>query len=153
MAQQYFNPFSGLTLVYPVEQGPDYQRYCQTAARASIDESPFPRMVDMWFAALSLAAHLGLSPADLTGKQTSNMTPGSIFDGPDSWRVQVVMLIAIAVDEKVDIVADPIRMMAIANGLAAAGIPNIVQMLQDGGQVPIWNLSEALENVLSEDPE
>ena len=38
--------------------------------------------------------------------------------------------------------------MAIGNGLAAAGIPRLVEMLQDGGQDAIWNLSEALNEDL-----
>ena len=149
MSQQYYNPFAGLTIVYPTEQSEDYQRYCHTATRASIDESPFPRMVDMWFAGLALAVHECLQPVELAGRQTSNMTAGSIFDGPDSWRIQILMLIAIEVDNKVDVVEDASRMMAIANGLAAAGIPRIVEMLQNGRQQPIWNLSDAMERMLS----
>ena len=39
-------------------------------------------------------------------------------------------------------------MMAIANGLAAAGVPHVVEMLQSGEQPPIWNLTDALESML-----
>ena len=39
-------------------------------------------------------------------------------------------------------------MIAIANGLAATGIPHIVEMLRDGNQDPIWNLSDALDEIL-----
>ena len=39
-------------------------------------------------------------------------------------------------------------MMAIGNGLAAAGIPRLVEMRQDGGQDGIWNLSESLNEEL-----
>jgi hypothetical protein len=42
----------------------------------------------------------------------------------------------------------PRRMMTIANGLAAAGIPHVVEMLRDGDQDALWNLSEALDKIL-----
>ena len=60
------------------------------------------------------------------------------------------MLVAIAVDG-VEVVADPNRMMQIANRLAAAGVPYIVEMLEEGDQPPIWNLSDALEQLLTEE--
>ena len=41
-------------------------------------------------------------------------------------------------------------MMAIANGLAAVGVPHIVEMLRDGNQDPIWNLSDSLYEILEE---
>ena len=108
-------------------------------------------MIDLWFAGLSVAVREGLSPVDLSEKQTSNMITGAIFDGRDSWRVQVLMLLAIAMEDDVSIVESPNRVMAIANGLAAAGVPRIVEMLQNGDQQPIWNLTDAFEEMLSND--
>ena len=143
MTQRYFNHFAGLNLVYPAEQKEHYERFCQTGTRSSIDRSPFPRMVDLWFAGLSIAAGRKLKPVDLSRQETSNFITGAIFDR-DGWRVQAVMLAAIAVDDSVEVVGYPNRMMAIANGLAAAGVPIIVGMLQEGDQEAIWNLSEAL---------
>lgn len=147
MTQRYHNPFAGIDLIAPVEQRDFYDRYCQTAGRAIIDQSPFPRMVDFWFAGLSLAARKRLEPAELTRQETFKFIEGSILDR-DSWRVQAVMLVAIAVEGKVEVVSEPRRMMAIANGLAAAGIPFIVDLLRDGDQLPIWNLSEGLDEIL-----
>ena len=76
------------------------------------------------------------------------MIQGAIFDGKDSWRVQFLMLVAIAVEDDVAIVERPNRIMTIANGLAAAGVPHVVEMLQGGEQPPIWNLTDALESML-----
>ena len=106
-------------------------------------------MVDFWFAGLSIAARKGLRPVDLAKQQTFKFIEGSIFDR-DSWRVQTVMLISIAIEDDVEVLSQPRRMMAIANGLAAAGIPEVVDMLQDGDQDPIWNLSESINSVLQE---
>jgi len=147
VTQLYHNPFAGVDLLAPVDQREVYDRYCQTGGRAVIDQSPFPRMVDFWFTGLSMAARKGLEPVDLAKQETFKFIEGSIFDR-DSWRVQAVMLIAIATEDDVEVVGEPRRMMAIANGLAAAGIPDVVEMLRDGDQDPIWNLSEALDHVL-----
>ncbi|MCY4384870.1 MAG: hypothetical protein OXE44_17190 [Nitrospinae bacterium] len=148
MNQRYHNPFAGIDLVAPIEQREAYDRFCQTGGRTVIDRSPFPRMVDFWFAGLSLAARKGLRLVDLGKQETFKFIEGSIFDR-DSWRVQVVMLLAIAVDDNIDIVVEPRRMMTIANGLAAAGVPEVVDMLH-GDQDPIWNLSERLDDILRE---
>lgn len=150
MVQRYHNPFAGIDLIAPVEQRDVYDRYCKTGdKRSNIDQSPFPRMVDFWFAGLALElASERVSPMDLSGKETFKFIDGSIFDR-DSWRVQTVMLIAIYQEDNVEITIEPRRMISIANGLAAAGIPRVVEMLKDGDQDPIWNLSESLDALLS----
>lgn len=147
MAQRYHNPFAGLDLIAPVEQRDFYDRYCQTGGHTVVDQSPFPRMVDFWFVGLSLAARKELKPVNLADQKTFKFIEGSIFDR-DSWRVQAVMLVAIVVDGRVEIVEEPRRMVTIANGLAAVGIPLVVEMIRDGEQPPIWNLSDALDEVL-----
>lgn len=137
-----------MDLIAPIEQRDVYDRYCQTGGRASVDRSPFPRMVDFWFAGLSLAAREELTPVNLGKQETFKFIEGSIFDS-DVGRAQAVMLVTIAVDDSVEIVGAPRRMMTIANGLAAAGIPHIVDMLQrDRNLDPIWNLSDSLDEIL-----
>lgn len=147
MTQRYHNPFAGIDLIAPVEQRDVYDRYCQTGGRAVVDQSPFPRMVDFWFAGLAVAARKGLPVADLAKQDTFKFIEGSILDR-DSWRVQALMLVAIAVEDNINVVGEPRKMMAIANGLAAAGIPEVVEMLKDGDQDPIWNISESLDQLL-----
>lgn len=149
MAQRYHNPFAGIDLLAPVDQRNTYDRSCQTGGRTIVDQSPFARMVDLWFAGLSIAARRNLPATNLSEQQTFKFIDGSIFDR-DSWRVQAVMLVAIAVEDNIEIVAEPRRMMTIANGLAAAGVPQIEEMLLDGDQEPIWNLSEALDRFFRE---
>lgn len=145
--QQYPNPFAGIDLIAPIEQRDFYDQYCQTGGHGSVDRSPFPRMIDFWFTGLSIAAREQLKPTDLVKQKTFKFHEGSVFDS-DSWRVQTVMLVAIAVDGSVEIVGEPHRMMNIANGLAAAGVPQIVEMLREGDQDPIWNLSDSLDEIL-----
>ena len=146
MTQRYHNPFAGIDLLAPIDQREVYDRYCQTGGRAVIDQSPFPRMVDFWFAGLAVASRKGLKPVEL-GKDPFKFIEGSIFDR-DSWRVQALMLVAIVHEGNVEVVGEPRRMIALANGLAAAGIPHVVDMLRDGDQDAIWNFSEALDKIL-----
>jgi hypothetical protein len=58
------------------------------------------------------------------------------------------MLVAIGVSGDVEIVSEPRRMMSIASGLAVAGLPKVIEMLDEGDAEPIWNLSDALDGML-----
>lgn len=147
MADRYFNPFQAVDINVPVEFHEAFTRYCQREADAVIDQSPFPRMVDLWFLAVCVAARLGLEPADIAKYDTRKIIDGSIF-GSDPWRVHTLMLIAIGKSGDVQIVSEPRKMMALANGLAIAGLPKVIEMLKEGGADPIWNLSDAIDEML-----
>ena len=150
MVSRYNNPFAGNQLVYPEDQKEYYQTYCGAGGGRDIDEQPFPRMVDLWFAGLCIAARKGLTAANLTGRRTVNMIPGSIFSGEDAWRVQLIRLICLALDNDVEALDRPGGMVAMANGLAAAGVPLIAEMLSDGKQPSIWNLSDAVDELVAQ---
>ena len=65
MADPYFNPFQAIDINVPEEFHESFVRYCQRSADAVIDQSPFPRMVDLWFLSVCVAARLALEPADI----------------------------------------------------------------------------------------
>ena len=56
MADRYFNPFQAIDINVPVEFHEAFTRYCQRSANAVIDQSPFPRMVDLWFLSVCVAS-------------------------------------------------------------------------------------------------
>lgn len=147
MADRYFNPFQAIDINVPVEFHEAFTRYCQTSGNAIIDQSPFPRMVDLWFLAICVASRLGLEPADTAKHETRKIIDGSIFSS-DPWRVHTLMLIAIGKTGDVRIVSEPRKMMALANGLAVAGLPKVIEMLKDGDAEPIWNLSDAIDRII-----
>lgn len=147
MADRYFNPFQAIGINVPVELHEAFTRYCQTVGNAVIDQSPFPRMVDLWFLSVCVAARLDLEPVDIGKYETKKIIDGSIF-GSDPWRVHTLMLVSIGKTGDVQIVADPRRMMALASGLAVAGLPKVVEMLKEGDAEPIWNLSDSLDDLL-----
>ena len=147
MADRYFNPFQAIDINVPVEFHEAFTRYCQRSADAIIDQSPFPRMVDLWFLSVCVAARLGLEPSDIGKYDTRKIIDGSIF-GSDPWRVHTLILIAIGKTADVQIVSEPRKMMELANGLAVAGLPRVIEMLKDGDAEPIWNLSDAVDSLL-----
>lgn len=151
MADRYYNPFQAIDINVPVDLHEAFTRYCQTGGKAIIDQSPFPRMVDLWFLSVCVAARLGLEPVDIGKFDTKKIIDGSIF-GSDPWRVHTLMLVAIGKAGNVDIVSEPRKMMALANGLAVAGLPKVIEMLKDGDAEPIWNISDALDEELRQKP-
>ena len=148
MADRYsINPFQAIDVNVPVEFHETFTRYCRRSADSVIDQSPFPRMVDLWFLSVCVASRLGLEPADITKYETTKIIDGSIF-GSDPWRVHTLMLIAIARTGDVQVVSEPRQMMILANGLAVAGLPKVIEMLKEGDGEPIWNLSDAVDKIL-----
>lgn len=151
MAERYFNPFQGIDVSVPVEYHEDVARFSRREGGANIDQSPFPRMVDMWLLAVCLAARGGREPLDPSRYQTRKVIEGSIF-GNDPWRVHVLMLVAIAHSGSIEIVSEPRKMMTLANGLAIAGFPLVLDMLKEGTGDQIWNLSDAIVAELEKSP-
>ena len=145
----YFNPFQAMDVVVPGEFHQHVSRYSQRMG-GKPDDSPFPRMVDFWFLALCVAAREGMQPRDLSGVVTRKIIEGTIFSN-DQWRVQLLMLIAVARTGDIEVLNEPNRVFSLANGLAAAGMPRVVELLQDGPSEPIWNLSEGLLEMLPAD--
>ncbi len=150
MSDRYYNPFQGIDIHLPVEFRDTFSMYCQTGGKAVINQSPFPRMVDLWFLAVCVAINMELSPVDLRkykSNETYKLIDGSIFTS-DPWRIQALMLISIGMEGKVEIVGEPRKMMSLANGLAIAGLPHVVEIIKDGDDEPIWNLSDNIETLI-----
>lgn len=147
MADRYFNPFQAIDINVPVSLHEAFTKYCQTGGNPIIDQSPFPRMVDLWFLSVCVAARLGMEPVDGSKFESRKIIDGSIF-GSDPWRVHILMLIAIGKTGDVQIVSEPRKMMSLASNLALAGLPKVIEMLQEGDAEPIWNLSDSIEGLL-----
>ena len=58
------------------------------------------------------------------------------------------MFVVIAIVRNMEIVRQPRRLISMVNGLAVAGVPSVVEMLQDGDQNEISNLSDAIDILL-----
>ena len=153
MVQAINNPFQSVEVFVPAEQHDAYKRYCvgtESAGRGSrsYDKSPFHRMVDMWYLAVCLAVRDGQHPDDLGKRKLVEINKGVVFaDYPE--MVYTLMLIAMQVSGDNSIVDRERDMIKIANGLASAGMPKLLQMLESGQGDQIWNLSEAIHQLLA----
>ena len=153
MLDQYYNPFQGMDVKIPATLHAQFETYCQkgTGNPELVDNQPFPRMVDLWFLSLCVAARLNLEPIDTEDfdkKDAVKIIEGVVFMS-DPWRVNALMLLAISQTGDPQIVSQPKEILNLANGLALAGLPKVIEMLQAGSAEPIWNLTEAIENLLS----
>ena len=148
MADRHHNPFQGIEIFVPSECHEWLGRYSQRGkGRALIDHSPFPRMIDFWFLAVCVAFRLKLKPQEAGARNKVKIIDGQIF-ATDPWRIYTLMLIAVEESGDVEIVAEPRKMMDLVNGLAIAGLPEVVDMLSRGAGEPIWNLSEAVRELV-----
>ncbi len=127
------NAFASTDIFLPDKFREYFHAYCLTRAEGSHndpEDSPFPRMVDMWFLALCIAVREKLTPEREPKGQTYKAIEGVVF-GSDSWRSDALMLLAVAHTGDVEITDKPHEMMRIANGYALAGLPRLIAILED----------------------
>ena len=145
------NYFGNTDVHLPTKYQEYFHRYCLTRAEGSKnspEDSPFPRMVDMWFTAVCLAIYEKLKPSLEDSGPTYKAIEGAVF-GSDPWRSGALALIAVAYTGKTDVVANPNEMIRIANGYALAGLPQLIRLLEDrGGDTALDHLSEEIESKL-----
>lgn len=142
------NEFGAVDIHLPEEYREYFHAYCLTrteGTRNNPEDSPFPRMVDMWFLAVCIAVKEGLSPNfDRKGK-TYKAIEGAVF-GSDTWRSDALMLLAIAHSGDAGIASDPHAMMRVANAYALAGLPRLIGILNErGGEAALDHLSDFVE--------
>ena len=145
------NEFGGVDIRLPENFREHFHAYCLTrteGSRNNPENSPFPRMVDMWFLAMCIAVKEGLSPEFDTQGKTYKAIEGVVF-GSDAWRSNALMLVAIAYTGDVSVATKPHEMMRIANAYALAGLPRLIGILDErGGDVALDYLSDFIREAL-----
>ena len=142
------NEFANVDIHLPHEYQDYFHAYCLTrteGSRNNPEDSPFPRMVDMWFLAICIAMKEGLSPDFEPKGKTYKAIEGAVFTN-DPWRSNALMLLAIAHTEDVEIVSKPNDMIRVANAYALAGLPRLIGVLKErGGEAALDYLSDFVE--------
>jgi len=146
------NSFAGVDINIPEKYKDYFYQYCLTRTEGSKndpEDSPFPRMVDMWFLALCIAAKEGLTPKfEVEGKKYKAIE-GVVF-GSDPWRSNALILLSLSHTDDINVVNDPNEMMRIANAYALAGLPRLITMLEERrADSSLDYLSEEIENMFS----
>jgi hypothetical protein len=144
----FVNPFQNLELEIPEAYRRDVEQFCQTqpggGAKPSPDDSPFERYIDMWFLAICIGARRG-KPVEV--KKSHKFMTGEILSR-DPYRIELLELLAISHTKDPWILEKPPRIIDLANQLAAAGLPEVIDMLQDGNAKPIWNLTDHIVELI-----
>ena len=126
------NVFGGHNIYIPSDLREFFARYSQTRAEGSknkVEDSPFPRMVDLWFLGLGIAAHRKLSPISQERKESYNAIEGNVF-GNDNFRSDAIGLFCVSKTGGIHCIDKPAEMLRLANSYALAGVYNIVQELE-----------------------
>lgn len=146
---QHYNPFQNSDLLIPTEHMTEVQALTQTRTSAdgrpsTPEDSPFPRYVDMWFLAFCLGVRGG-TPLEVSS-QWHRFVTGQVLQG-DTERIATLEVIAIAHSGDPLIVADPKKVMSIANGFAAAGMPELLQFLRKPNMKPLDGLADEMRSL------
>ena len=144
------NAFATTDIFLPEKFKEYFHAYCLTrteGSRNNPEDSPFPRMVDMWFLALCIAVKDDLKPEFIAPGKNYKAIEGVVF-GSDSWRSNALMLLAIAHTGDVEITDKPHEMMKVANGYALAGLPRLIGILNEReGDTALDHLSDLVEEM------
>lgn len=143
------NPFAGLDIMVSEDYRSHFDTYVQRreGKGARPIHQPFARNIDMWFAAICLAVKKGLKPSAPTGKMYK-AAEGVVLSS-DPWRPTALTLLAIADTEDAAVITRAGEMLRIANSYAAAGLPELLAILEERqGDTALDYLSEKLEELL-----
>ncbi|MDG1923410.1 MAG: hypothetical protein P8I90_10815 [Glaciecola sp.] len=137
------NSFANYQITIPTKYQDKVKKYCRTGGvGGDTFNAPFKRQVDLWFFALCISFKEGLIREKL--KDTYNATTAAILSN-DQYRVHLMYLIALADTTDEAIVTDSKAVFDICCEYANAGIPFLLELLDDPDQKPIWNAFDYLE--------
>ncbi|MBA65149.1 MAG: hypothetical protein CMG55_05040 [Candidatus Marinimicrobia bacterium] len=105
-------------------------------------ESPFSRIVDLWFLCVCLGAYQGKSKDT---KDHYRFMDGSVLKD-DHDKIANLEIIAISVSGDETIIERSSDMLRILNGFAYHGIEVVFSGLTSGHLEGLWNLTDHLEN-------
>jgi hypothetical protein len=137
------NSFANYQITIPSKYQDKVKKYCRTSGTGvDIFNAPFKRQVDLWFVALCISFKEGLLREKI--KDTYNATTAAILSN-DQYRIHLMYLIALTDTKDETILTDSKAVFDICSEYANAGIPYVLELLDDPDQKPIWNMYDYLE--------
>src|SRR5215472_12517732 len=139
------NPYANLQLRIPEHEWQAVRQFTTTfrpedGSEPNIDQSPFNRYVDLWWAAMIVGVREGRRSKSA---EWHDFTPAVVFN-QDPWRIRQLELLALAeaggtddLDDPTDILDDPGQVISMANEYAATGIGILIDQMT-GQTEPIW---------------
>ena len=132
------NPFASFEINIPTKYQDSVKKYCRTGnTDAKAIEAPFDRQIDFWFMAFLIAVNKGLTP--VKDSKTYTATTGITFSS-DIKRVSFMQLTVLGITEKFEMLSDHRAVFNYCLELANAGIPELIQILSDPDDRPLWSI-------------
>lgn len=142
------NPFSNFEVRIPTRYSDQLKKFCVTSSsNQSRELSPFERQVDFWYFAFLIAVKKGLQPEHFDLKDTTNITPATILSR-DPYRITYIQAVFLSITNDINSMTEDKRVFDFASELAYAGIPHLIQILDDSDDKPLWNILEQIEELL-----
>ena len=137
------NPFAGYNVEIPKKYTDEIKKYCQTAGgKVTFEFAPFNRQIDFWYFAFLYSVKKGLEP--VTEPDTSNITPASILSS-NQYRITHIQLVFLGSTQDIELLANHRKVFDFALHMANAGIPYVLQLLNDQEDRPLWSLLDSVE--------
>ena len=144
------NLFAGQNIYLPNELREHFAKLCQTRTEGlvkRVEDSPFPRMVDLWFTGLGYAIKNDLKPTKIDNQNSYNAIEGNVF-GSDNFRSDMLILFCISKTGGLDCIANPGEMLRLCNSYAISGVKNLISELDNSrGHQPLDFLCERFEEI------
>ena len=134
-----YNNFQTSALRLPKKYQSDIQRYCQKESNSDTLNSPFERIVDLWYLCVCIGAHFNET------KEVKNhyrFNDGAVLKD-DHYMIENLEIIAIAESGDEYITNEPTKMIEILNSFAFAGFDRVYEGLS-GKSDCLWNLNDYL---------
>jgi len=139
------NPFAMYNIEIPNKYRESVLKYCKTGGQKNtVEFSPFERQVDFWFMAFLIALNQGLEP--ISEVDTYNATNGAIL-GTDPQRVGLMQLSVLGKTKNFDKLSNNRWVFDYCSSLAYAGMPKLIQILNDPDDRPLWGLLMEVEGM------
>ncbi len=146
---QDFNPFANQEIHVPKAYQEDLRTYSGTFntdgkpdGASKAEEAPFKRYIDFWLVAAAVGAAEELFVPVDSGDRHSFIT-GAVLQR-DLASIEFLLLLAIGHTEDPFVVKEPRKVLDVAEGFAAGGIPLIKEMMDSGHLPPLQNLTRSL---------
>ena len=143
------NPFASFNLDIPNKYRGSVLSFSQTGGNKSTPEfAPFKRQVDFWYVAFLLGVANGLEPKPES--DTYNATSGNIF-GSDPYRIAHMQLAYLGRTKDIDSLANHRKVFDYCLAIANAAMPQLISILSEPDERPLWALLDELESYLNFD--
>lgn len=136
------NPFASYNVEIPNKYRESALKF--THGKSSKLIAPFERQVDFWFTAFLIAVNKKLAPKNET--DTYNITPGSILSS-DPKRIGLIQICVLGITGDFELLGKHKAVFDYASQLAYAGMPHLIQMLEDPDDRPLWALLSEFETM------